>query len=420
MPYIIDALMISLMGLITWQATKGIPRCKGREEWLIGSLLIGLGRTIEIVVEEMKLDLIWLVLGFAILSMGLLLNTMALDRILLIRRKAPILLLLAFAGGVMAFDYGLPNHLASAFRALLIAALFIRFIVIFIKLAGRKTFEGLGVYLLLFSISSTLFILRAASDLLLFYEVEISLPSAELREYLIVTIASLSLIASSVAFLSVVLMEYSDSLRYRAERDALTGLFNRRSLEKKIEALQAENGTCAVVMVDIDTFKTINDRFGHEIGDRVLKEFANHLSTSVRVSDFLARYGGEEFCLILDGLDSHAAYRVVDRMRIVFNQKDFVIDGKAYQFSFSAGIASNRSSASERQLLANGDLRADNKLTNQGGWNINNQHGNCLGDDPKSAVLLSTKSDVDSLLQLADRALYRAKKEGRNRVYLAN
>lgn len=102
--------------------------------------------------------------------------------------------------------------------------------------------------------------------------------------------------------------------RLLAMTDPLTGLLNRRALFDLAgnEALPA--GT-AVVMLDLDGFKAINDRFGHAVGDEVLRRFAHVVHRNIRDTDAAARLGGEEFCLILHGLDAAGAHSATDRIR---------------------------------------------------------------------------------------------------------
>ena len=112
----------------------------------------------------------------------------------------------------------------------------------------------------------------------------------------------------SLAFANLMLRE---TLKYQAVRDPLTGLFNRRHMEKFLdrELLRSarSNKTTAVLMADIDHFKQFNDAFGHEAGDVLLRELGSVLSSEVRGGDVACRYGGEEFLLILPDTDLQVA-----------------------------------------------------------------------------------------------------------------
>jgi two-component system cell cycle response regulator len=120
---------------------------------------------------------------------------------------------------------------------------------------------------------------------------------------------------------------YTDFLRQNldyslelAVTDELTGLNNRRFMEGQIIALveraAAGGESVAALMIDIDHFKTINDTYGHNVGDEVLREFAARLASNVRAIDLPCRYGGEEFTVIMPGASIEAAERVAERIRL--------------------------------------------------------------------------------------------------------
>jgi diguanylate cyclase (GGDEF)-like protein len=102
--------------------------------------------------------------------------------------------------------------------------------------------------------------------------------------------------------------------RLLAMTDSLTGLLNRRALFDLAGSAPLADGS-AVVMLDLDGFKTINDRFGHAVGDDILRRFAAIVLDSIRDTDTAARLGGEEFCLVLRGLDGAAVLAVTERIR---------------------------------------------------------------------------------------------------------
>jgi two-component system cell cycle response regulator len=120
---------------------------------------------------------------------------------------------------------------------------------------------------------------------------------------------------------------YTDFLRQNldyslelAVTDELTGLNNRRFMEGQIIALveraAAGGDPVAALMIDIDHFKKINDTYGHDVGDEVLREFAARLASNVRAIDLPCRYGGEEFTVIMPGASIEAAERVAERIRL--------------------------------------------------------------------------------------------------------
>ncbi len=157
--------------------------------------------------------------------------------------------------------------------------------------------------------------------------------------------------------------------------DALTGLHNRRYMERHIgglvEQATAHGKPLAVLMLDVDHFKAINDTYGHDAGDEVLREFALRIRRSIRGLDLACRYGGEEFLVIMPETDLSAAALVAERLRRTIAGEPFAIERgqRAMDVTISVGIAA----------LAGGD-------------------------------------DPASVLKRADAALYRAKRDGRNRV----
>ena len=116
----------------------------------------------------------------------------------------------------------------------------------------------------------------------------------------------------------LVQQEQGEALQRLAETDPLTWLFNRRHFDKRLEA-EADRATrsehlLALLMIDVDKLKTINDRFGHRVGDQVLKNVASAVKQAVRLYDVPTRYGGDEFAIILPEADTDVATRVARRI----------------------------------------------------------------------------------------------------------
>jgi diguanylate cyclase (GGDEF)-like protein len=168
------------------------------------------------------------------------------------------------------------------------------------------------------------------------------------------------------------------ALRLQATQDALTSLFNRRHLNDTLPQLfamaQRDRQPLAVAIIDMDHFKAVNDRYGHDAGDRVLAAFGELLAGNCRRSDIACRYGGEEFCLLLPRTAVDGARRKLQALLRRWRATRIVLDGAVLAgLSFSAGVADT-----ER-----------------------------AGQSPVSP---------DSLLKAADDALLAAKREGRGRV----
>ncbi len=167
------------------------------------------------------------------------------------------------------------------------------------------------------------------------------------------------------------LMEH---LRESSLRDAMTGLYNRRFLEEYVTTLvatsQRRQSPFSVLMLDLDYFKQVNDTFGHEAGDKVLKTLAETLVKSVRTSDMVIRYGGEEFLIVLLDTGAEVAMNVAEKIRAKVEETKISLPGTMLQKTISIGVS---------------EFPADTDTF----WQV---------------------------LKFADVALYEAKSQGRNRV----
>lgn len=168
---------------------------------------------------------------------------------------------------------------------------------------------------------------------------------------------------------------YVERVRQLAYLDGLTGIFNRRffelRIEEEIERARRFSAGMAVIMIDIDQFKRLNDEFGHLLGDEVLRQVSSIFHQQVRKIDIVCRYGGEEFAILLSQTDPRHALSVAEKLRRVVETWQF--PGVPRPVTISAGAASLP------------------------------DHGNTR----------------DELVKAADAGLYAAKQAGRNRVYLA-
>ena len=165
--------------------------------------------------------------------------------------------------------------------------------------------------------------------------------------------------------------------------DPLTGISNRRFFERRlaeeVERWARQSGPLVCMLVDVDFFKQVNDQYGHQVGDRVLRQIASLLGQDLRGSDVLARYGGEEFVLLLPGTTPAQGAAIAERLRSNIEHSAFVIpDGIDLDVTVSVGMA----------CLQPG---VDSYGPDPAGW----------------------------LFQHVDSALYQAKEAGRNRVIQA-
>lgn len=149
-------------------------------------------------------------------------------------------------------------------------------------------------------------------------------------------------------------------LKQQAVRDFLTGLFNRRHLNDVLPSMLAlaerHNEPLAVVLIDLDHFKTVNDRHGHVTGDLLLAAFGDLLTRRIRKSDVACRYGGEEFCLVMPRTDAQTARRKIETLLKVWRNMVFKVDGGPGPVSvsgntFSAGVADSRLAPGSMEVL---------------------------------------------------------------------
>ena len=157
------------------------------------------------------------------------------------------------------------------------------------------------------------------------------------------------------------LYDFINQYKQKSEIDSLTKAHNRNILESKIDSLFHIYDKKTIAMLDIDYFKKINDTYGHQIGDEVLKYFAKHIKENIRKNDFLVRYGGEEFLIFMPNTTKEEAFVVLHKIKNTLKSVDGI------KFTFSSGIADE------------GDTLAE-------------------------------------MIKIADERLYKAKKEGRNKI----
>ncbi len=161
-----------------------------------------------------------------------------------------------------------------------------------------------------------------------------------------------------------------DQMRWQANHDALTGLLNRRFFEQELrqECARVERRSCssALVYLDLDQFKYINDTAGHTAGDELLVTIAQRLASRVRSSDLLARLGGDEFAIILSEIEGEALFDVADAYRQIVAETHFNYAGKPYKITASVGVAAiDPRLPSAGEVMAHADLAA-HMAKNQG------------------------------------------------------
>lgn len=192
------------------------------------------------------------------------------------------------------------------------------------------------------------------------HRVDVEAMNAGALDYLVKGEITPRMIERSLRY-ALKLGETLDALHRLATRDELTSLLNRREfdriLQEERERALRFGHPLAVVMIDIDHFKSVNDRFGHPVGDVVLREVARRLATQVRNVDRVARFGGEEFALILMQMDAAAALDVARRVCAAAGAEPVgAAEGVTLPVTLSAGVASLPADATtEATLVAAAD-----------------------------------------------------------------
>ena len=154
-----------------------------------------------------------------------------------------------------------------------------------------------------------------------------------------------------------------DQLRDQANRDPLTGLYNRRYLDRilsqELSRCGYEGYSLALIMIDIDHFKQINDTYGHQAGDEMLVQLAAVLEGNARSSDVACRYGGEEFMLVMPDIDRELAMAHAEHLRRRFAAHELYFDGYCLKTTLSIGVAIYPEDAGSAALLVS---RADQAM----------------------------------------------------------
>jgi two-component system, cell cycle response regulator len=196
-------------------------------------------------------------------------------------------------------------------------------------------------------------------------------------EYLVKPVHEIELAARLKAARRI--LDLETSLKQLALHDQLTGAYNRgyldRQLSKEIQRSRRYDHPFSIIICDIDHFKDVNDRYGHQAGDQVLKELVTRINRSIRnENDWVARYGGEEFVLVLPETDPAGCLIVAERVRNLIAVTPVMVQGGAVTVTVSFGA-------------------------------ITIENASLIGD-----------MTMDAILGKADECLYRAKETGRNRV----
>ncbi|WP_339843436.1 GGDEF domain-containing protein [uncultured Halopseudomonas sp.] len=201
---------------------------------------------------------------------------------------------------------------------------------------------------------------------------------SNLRQSISISIGTVTVMMLSLGLVLMSKERSEVALKHLALRDALTGIPNRRAileeLEQEVERARRTETGLAIVIIDLDHFKNVNDQYGHLAGDEVLRHCVEQMKKRLRMTDSLGRYGGEEFLLIMPGATEEGAMSAVEELRQTISDNHTTFGELSIHQSFSAGV-----------------------------W----------------VGLPGAKDNCNSLIAYADTALYECKAAGRNTVRLA-
>lgn len=178
-----------------------------------------------------------------------------------------------------------------------------------------------------------------------------------------------------IGFLTLMIMKENEELNLLVKQDPLTGMLNRRAIDMPFNNLINDNGSykghTSAIAIDIDNFKSINDRYGHDAGDKILKMFSNTIHINARGTDTCVRLGGDEFIIILPNTKRDIAVTIAERIRKNIESIDIFFNEKPVNITSSIGVSTQ-----------------------------------------------SGEVDISSLMKSADLALYAAKQRGKNNVFV--
>lgn len=232
-------------------------------------------------------------------------------------------------------------HFSARGKAVLPSALVLIFTLLVLAIALRGGAEAFpGQRTILFMGAFVVLVLMVLRQFLAIHEIDVLQGSLWMKN-------------RSLLFLNA-------QLEQQAITDPLTGLPNHRMLAEKLDAelkcMRAKGAPCAILFLDIDHFKRLNDRYGHLLGDALLSQFGQRVKSNLRFCDYVGRWGGEEFVAILPGVEPGEAYSIAERIRRAVEKNAFA-DGRL-RLTCSVGIANYPYDATESGKLILGADRA--------------------------------------------------------------
>lgn len=377
MMVMISALNLLFAGLLTLAGLHA-GNTRGVRHWAIGSLCIGLGLGFSYTQLELSGSDWVLVLGATLVAAGIGLQFNGIQAFKEGRCNGYIPWLLAGVVLAQCLWFVILHHdvhgrvIANSLVLALANAACARALLIRIEQPLRTAYWFTGAS---FAVVTAMFLVRA---LMVFLAPAHTYGLYSQTPVNPVTLFIASIAQMCLAFGLVLMLNYrlASDLQKLASSDALTGALNRRSLEREAERLLARctrtGDTLAIMMIDVDHFKSINDRYGHPVGDEVLRRLAAVAQKTIRSDDYFARYGGEEFCILLPSTIEKDAWILADRLRQIYAATVMEFGNEILHSTISIGVSDS----------------------------------------------IHAGLGFNSLVAAADQAMYRAKQEGRNRVVM--
>ena len=377
---LISALQTALMAVMLWAGTHGDAGRVRRSLRIRSSALVIEALGWASLAAHAYLPPVMLLLGgnaFNLLAQGM--SVMALRMLLGEALRGWLVLAVGVFGwlGVAWFGLVEPNYQARVlWGSLAIGINILLSVEALVGVTVRRSSRARSVLLAVFAMAAALLIWRNIQLWLVDYQLQ-GITVASNTNFFYVMFSGLQPLFAGIGFLLLYNEILQQELRLLARIDPLTGVGNRLAINEATSLMLAHSTRyrepLGVLMLDADHFKSVNDRFGHNGGDKVLRSLVFSIRATLRESDLIGRVGGEEFVVLSPGADLDNAMLLAERVRATVEKTPLIIDGHALTLTVSVGVA----------------------------------------------IAAPNDRDGNALLQRADAALYAAKRAGRNRVEAA-
>jgi diguanylate cyclase (GGDEF)-like protein len=377
---LISALQTALMALMLWAGTYGDAGRVRRSLRIRSAALLVEALGWSSLAAHAYLPQSAMLLGgnaFNLLAQGM--SVIALRMLLGEALRARLVVAVGVLGWLGVAWFGLiePNYQARVlWGSLAIGVNILLSVEALLGVSVRRRSRARTVLMGVFAMAAALLIWRNIQLWMADYQLP-GITTASNTNFFYVMFSGLQPLFAGIGFLLLYNEILQQELRLLARIDPLTGVSNRLAIDEATTMMLAHSAryrqSLAVLMLDADHFKSVNDRFGHNGGDKVLRSLVFSIRATLRDSDLIGRVGGEEFVVLSPGADMASAMLLAERVRSTVEQTPLVIDGQSLTLTVSVGVA----------------------------------------------VAALNESDGTALLKRADAALYGAKRAGRNRVEAA-